>query len=448
MRPQIAVPPPGPASQALLARLGAVESPNITAPEAAIAWARAEGTAVWDADGNQYLDLTAAFGVAVLGHRPAVVQSALQGQMESLVHGMGDVHPSTVKIELLEKLAALAPGDLGVTILGCNGSDAIEAALKTALLRTGKPGVIAFQGGYHGLAGGALAVTSRSDFREPFAAHLPAAVQFVPYPDAYRCPPDLSEPEQLVTDCLAAVAVAMLDLETSGHPCGAVIVEPLLGRGGMVVPPAGFLPGLRDLCSAFGALLIVDEIYTGFGRAGAWFLCGEQEVVPDLLCVGKGMSGGMPVSACIGTPAAMAGWPPSTGEALHTSTFLGHPLSCAAALATLNALEAGDWPAQSLALGEQLGGWLLALKEQHACIGDVRGRGLMWGLDLVRDRAGKTPDGALAQRLMRRLLKSGLITLPCGPAGNVLALTPPLTIAADDLHWATEEIGRALADVV
>lgn len=447
MLPEVVTPPPGPVSRALLARLAAVESPNVTAQQGAICWERAEGCNVWDVDGNRYLDLTAAFAVAALGHRPPNQLQAIAEQSALLVHGMGDVHPSAVKIELLEALARIAPGDLSISILGCNGADAIEAALKTANLRTGKPGVVTFSGGYHGLSYGTLALSGRDDFRAPFARQLSLPVARVPYPDPYRLPPGIADLDQLITDCLAAVAVAMLDLETAGTPCGAVVVEPMQGRGGMIVPPAGFLSGLKDLCSAFGALLIFDEIYTGFGRTGRWFACEHDEVIPDLLCVGKALTGGFPLSACIGTPSAMDAWPVSQGEALHTYTYLGHPLGCAMALAMVRTLEAEDWPGQVAATGAHVAPRLQALATKYAVIGEVRGRGLMWGLDLVADPVSRIPDGTRAHALVAGLLQQGLLTLPCGTAGHVLALSPPFTMSDEEWDWVLVTLDAVLATV-
>lgn len=444
MLPELVTPPPGPLSRALLARLAQVESANMTCQTGAISWERAEGTNVWDADGNRYLDLTAAFAVALLGHRPPSQLAAMEAQSAQLIHGMGDVHPSRVKVELLEALARLAPGDLSVSILGCNGSDAIEAALKTAYLRTGKPGVVAFGGGYHGLSYGTLAINGRDTFRGPFERQLSLPVQLVPYPDPYRMPQDIVDPDQLVADALASVAIAMLDLETSGNPCGAIVVEPIQGRGGIIVPPVGFLSGLKDLCTAFGALLIFDEIYTGFGRTGRWFACEHEGVVPDLLCVGKGLTGGFPMSACIGTPAAMDAWPVSSGEALHTYTYLGHPLGCAMALASIATLESEDWLAQVAKRGAELAPLLEGLVERHACVGEVRGRGLMWGLDLVTDRHTRTPDPIRAHAAIASLLQRGIIALPCGVAGNVLALTPPFTMPLEEWHFAIDALDAVL----
>lgn len=433
--PALATDVPGPASRALTARLQRVESRNVTYvdPDGAfpIFWERASGSNVWDVDGNRYLDLTAAFGVASCGHGHPRVVEALTRQAGRLLHGMGDVHPTAVKVELCERLAALSPGDLGFAVLGSNGSDAVEAALKTAFAYTGRPAVIAFTGGYHGLTGGALDVTSFDRFRRPFEQLLPNRTTFLPFPDPLR-PPLGVDPAQLSDHVLSLVRARIGD--TWRPPVGAVIVEPIQGRGGEVVPPAGFLAGLRELCDGRHTLLIADEIYTGLGRTGALWACDHEGVVPDLLCTGKALSNGMPLSACLGRPAVMDAWPLSMGEAIHTSTFLGHPGACAAALAALDVIEGEALPARAAVLGQRLMGRLRERLSGAPAVADVRGRGLLVGVDLVRDGAPDCP-GAVA--VMLAALRRGVLVLPSGIAGNVVAFSPPLTIdGAQLMHGA------------
>jgi 4-aminobutyrate aminotransferase-like enzyme len=226
---------------------------------------------------------------------------------------------------------------------------------------------------------------------------------------------------------------------------GAVILEPIQGRGGEVVPPPGFLAGVRDLCRERGLVLVADEIYTGFGRTGSWFAAGAEGVVPDLLCVGKALSSGMPISACAGPAGLMDAWPASGGEAIHTSTYLGHPLACAAAIASLDVLEEEKLARRARDVGTR---WLAALgglAEAHACVGDVRGRGLAIGIDLVRDRRTREPDPGLARRVVTGALGEGWLVLAGGPDGNVLSLTPPLVIEEDLLAGASAMLDRVLA---
>lgn len=446
--PHLRAHPPGPASARLAERLARVESRNVTfrSSRFPVFWQRARGSNVWDADGNRYVDLTAGFGVAAVGHAHPRVVAAVREQASTLLHGMGDVHPPEVKVRLLERLAELAPWSDPRGVLGVSGSEAVEIALKTAALATGRPGVLAFTGAYHGLAYGALALTDRAAFRAPFEAQLNPHVLRAPYPHPYRPPEGLTgaAPDELAAAALERVA-ELLD-GPGGARVGAVVVEPLQGRGGEVMPPPGFLGGLASLCRERGLLLVADEIYTGFGRAGSRFASVGEGVVPDLLCVGKALSGGMPISACLAPAEVMDAWPPSPGEAMHTSTFLGHPVACAAALAALEVLEGEDLAARAATVG---GSWreeLAALAARHPAVGDVRGRGLMVGLDLVRDPETREPDPDLGRRVVLGALRRGWIVLPGGPAGNVLSLSPPLTVETALLEASVAMLDEVLTE--
>lgn len=448
--PEIRSPVPGEACRALARRLSQVESRNVTfvGDPFPIFWTRAEGSNVWDADGNRYVDLTAGFGVAAVGHRHPRVEKALRTQASRLVHGMGDVHPPEVKVELLEELAGVAPWPETRSVLGLSGGEAVEIALKTAVLVTGKPGVLCFSGAYHGLSYGALAVTDRAQFRAPFDAQLNPHVVLAEYPHPYR--PSLAlrsgtewpSPEEISR---AALEHAEAALERAGSRVGAVLIEPIQGRGGDVVPPSGYLARLAELCRARGLLLIVDEIYTGFGRAGSWLAAVDEGVTPDLICAGKALSGGMPISACMGPPRVMDAWPESRGEAMHTTTFLGHPLACAAATAAIRALRRSHLPERAQAVGDRWRRSLEALAARHPGVGDVRGRGLMIGLDLVTEHETREPDSDLASRVVAEALRCGWVLLPSGPEGNVISFSPPLTIAEELLEAAGAMLDEVLA---
>jgi 4-aminobutyrate aminotransferase/(S)-3-amino-2-methylpropionate transaminase len=403
---------PGPVSRALALRLARVESRNITKlkPHPPIFWAEARGANVRDVDGNILLDLTAGFGVATAGHANPRVASAIAKQSARLAHGLGDVHPSEVKLELLEKLAAITPGTLSVSILGSAGAEAVEAALKTAVLGTGRTGVLAFEGSYHGLTYGALATTHRPEFREPFTRQLSPGVRFAPFPSARV---DLSN------------AVAQIDTLLDDS-IGAVIVEPIQGRGGIRMPADGFLDALRERCDGRNRMLIFDEIYTGMGRTGRWFACEHWNVVPDVLIVGKGLTGSVPLSAAIGSPEVMAAWPESTGEALHTSTFLGNPIACAAALAQIAQIEELGLIQRARSIGNDI---------QRAL--PTRGLGALQGMPA---RAGRS-----VLPLCDFLLDAGVIALAEGMDAEVLAITPPLVITDRQLAFALEAIDRSLA---
>lgn len=402
----------------LAERLSRVESRNVTSlgPVPPF-WTEAAGGTVLDADGNSYLDFTGAFGVALAGHRHPRVIERIRAQAGRLVHGMGDVHPPAIKVEFLEALAEIMPWSQPRTILGITGSDAIEAALKTAQLATGRTGIFAFEGSYHGTTLGALAATHREHFRRPFAERLADHVRFVPFPASDAAAGDVLDAAGELLEGWGPVKVA------------AVVAEPVQGRAGVRVPPPGFMAALARRARAAGALFIADEVFTGMGRTGDLFACDHEGIRPDLICLGKALGGGMPLSACCGPREVMDAWPPSSGEAIHTSTFLGHPLSCAGGLSFLEVLESEDLPGRARRLGN------LALDRLAADLGagdgvvDVRGRGLMLGVELERGR-GASPAAAVAELARRR----GLIVLPAGRWGEVVELTPPATLTEAELE--------------
>lgn len=430
--PQISVTPPGPRSRDLAARLEAHESRNVTfvSEDSPIFWHEALGANVLDVDGNIYIDFTAGFGVAAAGHRNRRVCDALHSQLDTLAHGLGDVHPPDVKVRLLERLTEVTPPGLDMTILASSGAEAVEAALKTSRLATGRPGVLCFGGAYHGLTYGALAVTDGDYFRKPFEDQLGIPVVRIPFPNPYRPEPEIQAHGAELLQATLDLAAQHLDADRT---LGTIIVEPILGRGGIVVPPDGFLRGLRKLCDERSLLLIFDEVFTGFGRTGRWFACEHERVVPDLLCLGKALTGALPLSACIGRREVMAAWPPSDGEAIHTSTFLGNPLGCAAALAQIDEIESERLVERSDRLGEALIDRLRRLQARCPQIGEVRGRGLFVAVELVRDRASREPDPELARAVTTAALRRGLILLA---GGQTIEITPPLTITDQQFAFA------------
>jgi 4-aminobutyrate aminotransferase-like enzyme len=463
-----------------LALLSQYESRNVTFldPDGSwpIVWDRAQGVHVWDAEGKKYLDLTAAFGVAAAGHANPSVVRAGQQQITRLLHAMGDVHPHALKAQLARELSritferwsgncrsrreeALAntrvregkarlssahlerPGTsqysrsspITAKSIFCNsGFEAVEAALKTAILATGKPGIIAFEGAYHGLGYGALNATHRQHFRSPFQSQLREFGHFVPFPNAYS-------------------HASLTSLETRiqrlfrQKNIGAVLVEPIQVRGGINLPPANFLPLLRQLCSEHNALLILDEIYTGFGRTGKWFACEHSAVIPDLICLGKALTGGFPLSACVGRADLMdSAWPPSTGEAIHTSTFLGHPVGCAMALAQIREIESRKLIQRSLVLGKALLSALTKLASQASNPKlSARGLGLLAGLEFTSPN-GK-PDTESTLRILKAMLHAGFILLPEGEHANILSFTPPLTISKPQIENTVEALRKILS---
>jgi 4-aminobutyrate aminotransferase-like enzyme len=421
-----------------------------------IVWERAKGIHVWDAEGKKHLDLTAAFGVAAAGHANPNVVKAGQKQMAKLLHAMGDVHPHALKAQLARELSRITferwskslnrhtvkslhrqPVQQfnnstihAKTIFSNSGFEAVEAALKTAMLATGKRGVIAFTGAYHGLGYGALNATHRDFFRKPFRSQLRRFGHFAAFP---KNSADLALVESQIRSIFRREKI------------GAILVEPVQARGGCIVPPPEFLSLLRKLCDEFGALLILDEIYTGFGRTGKWFACEHSGVIPDLICLGKALTGGFPLSACVGRADLMdAAWPASTGEAIHTSTFLGHPVGCAMALAQIAEIRRLKLCERSASLGKLLLNELSSIQNSKFKIkNSVRGLGLMVGVEL------RLPDGKpatdAAMQAIKAMLRRGYIMLPEGEQGNVISFTPPLTITKAQLAKAVNELKKVLA---
>jgi 4-aminobutyrate aminotransferase-like enzyme len=438
--PSIEVPPPGPASRALAARLRAVESRNVTwlGERFPVFWSEARGANVRDADANVYLDLTGAFGVSLAGHGDPAVAGAVEAQRARLVHGMGDVHPSEAKVRLLEALAALLPWPRTRSVLASTGSEAVEIALKTAELATGRSGLVAFQGGYHGLTLGALAATAREDFRRPFERRLYGGVTHLPFPVTDDAPEPGTEPWPHVLERLERTLAGGAP---NGDPVGGVLVEPVQARGGVRVMPEAFGHALGDLARRHGALVIADEIFTGLGRCGAVLASERVGLTPDLVCLGKVLGGGLPMSACAGPAEVMDAWPPSPGEALHTSTFLGHPLACAAATAVLEQV-AGGLPARAEALGGRLRAALFDTLEGEPGVGAVRGLGLLLGVALVDDAGG--PLAGAAVRVAESALALGVLVLPAGDQGHVLELTPPACLTDEQERAAVDLLVRAV----
>jgi len=396
--PEIRTAPPGPASVALARRLAEVECPAITGQEPApVFWERALGSNVYDVDGNCYVDLQAGFGVMALGYAHPTLARVMAEQAAELPHAMGDVFPARLKVELLEALERALPGDLGCAILSSSGSDAVESALKTALVATGKPGVVAFEGAYHGLGLGSLDVTHRPHFRAPFAGRLAGRTSFVAFGDVEAA-------RRAARECDA----------------GAILVEPVQGRGGVRPAPIGFLRGLRDLADELGILLIFDEVYSGFGRTGRMLACEHDGVLPDVVTLGKALGAGLPISACAGRPAVMQRWGKSSGEAIHTSTHLGSPLGCAVGIRVLELIQSEGLIERAGTLGERALARLQAGLAGVPGVRDVRGRGLMLGVEL--------DDPERAFGICEAALERGWILLGEGRDGEVISMTPALNV--------------------
>lgn len=423
---------PGPASRRATERLERVECPafgqrrrdreersGATMAPIVLGWG--EGSNLVDVDGNRFVDLVAGFGSVLLGHGDKAVSRAIEAQSGRLLQGLGDVYGSDAKVALLERLSALHPTAGAQVLLAQSGSDAVTAALKTVMLATGRPGVVAFEGAYHGLGYGPLpACGLRESYRAPFAAQLSAHVAFAPYPGS----------EAALDRALSTVEAAL-----RGGEVGAVLVEPVLGRGGCVVPPDTFLPQLCEIAHRHGALVVADEIWTGLGRSGALVRSVALGAPIDVLCLGKGLGGGLSISACIAAPDVMSAWARG-GEVVHTSTHAGAPLTCATALVTLEALRARKLPARAREVGERAMTTLRSDLRDCEAVVDVRGAGLMIGIELRRPELGL--------EAMRGLLESGFVVITGGRHGEVLTLTPALTISEELLVAVGPALRRVL----
>ena len=406
--PRMTTEPPGARSRSLCETLAEVEAPLVNTlidGRPSVVWHEALGSNVVDVDDNRYIDLTAGFGAAGVGHRHPRVVEALRRQSELLVHGLSDVHAHPVRVELAARLSAIAPIADAQVYFAASGADAVEVALKTAVLATGRTGVVAFEPSYHGLTLGALSVSSRPEFRRPFELILRPRIRRLPF------------------GCDASLLDDLLDQSVD---IGAVIFEPIAGREGVLVPPEGWATALGDVCHRRGALLIADEIFTGLGRTGSLFATESEGVEVDLMCCGKALGGGLPIGAVLGKRSIFAAWNQGT-EALHTCTFLANPLSCAAALEVLDILEDESLVQRVRDLGRGVGARLKQWRDFEDVV-DVRGRGLLWGVEL-RCRAA-------ASKIAREALREGVLILPTGREGTVLEICPPLTISEAQIEAA------------
>ena len=443
-----------PKSTALVDDLAAYECAGLTARRSRnaneigverdpIVLQKGEGAILWDADGLPYIDMGACFAVAAYGHSNPELVEAMEAQAKKLMHGMGDVYPTDTKISFLKALATLAPGNLSGALLSQSGAEAVETAMKMAQIATKKSRFIAFESSYHGLSYGALSVTAhQNNFKTPFVQRICQQTTFVPYANCLRCAFGQKK-GQCRFECIQHID-RILSLPSSGSgEVAAVIAEPIQGRGGDVVPPKGWLKALRETCTKHDVLLILDEIYTGFGRTGEMFACDRENVVPDIMCLGKAMTGGFPLSAAIATPEVLSHWPLNTAEAIHTSTFLGNPVGCAVGLKALEILQRDELPKAARQKGEYLLNAFEAIRQKYPqIIAEARGAGLMCALEFADPDLTPRPDIAL--KLVDLLRDRGFILLPSGPWGHVLSVAPPLIIPIECLQSFVEALDESI----
>lgn len=409
---------PGPKTKGYVARDEEAMSPSYTRPFPFV-MDHGQGSIAWDVDGNRYIDFNAGIAVTTTGHSHPEVVTAIQEQAAKFIHMSGTDFYYGVEIELAEKLNSLVPGSQAKRLFFTNsGTEAVEAAIKLARYYTGRPQMIAFLGSFHGRTMGSLALTASKAVQKKGFAPLMPGVTHVPYGYCYRCAYNLEYPA-----CdLACVEFIEFLFQKSLPPeeVAAIFIEPIQGEGGYIVPPPEFHVRLRELADRYDILLVDDEIQTGMGRTGKWFAIEYWGVVPDIVTIAKGIASGMPLGAMVARKELMT-WPPGA----HGTTFGGNPVCCAAALATIKLIEEGLME-NAAKMGQYMLDRARAMEAEHPTIGDVRGKGLLIGIELVEDKESKEPARALRDDLSQRAFKKGLLILGCG--ASTIRFMPALTI--------------------
>jgi 4-aminobutyrate aminotransferase len=397
---------------------------------------KAQGLYLEDDRGRRFMDFTAGLATTNTGHNHPKVVDAIRKQAERVLHG-GFIFYHEPLLDLPEKLARITPPGMDRFFFGNSGAEAVEGAIKLARFVTGRQGILAFSPSFHGRTLGALSLTaSTSRYRHGYLPLVPS-VYHSPYPYCYRCAMG-QRPDACALQCFGALEHLLKHI-VSPKDLACMIFEPVLGEGGYVVPPAPFLRNLRELCDRTGALLILDEVQSGMGRTGRWLACEQFGVAPDILTLAKGIASGLPLSAVVSRAEIMDRWSPGA----HGTTFGGNPLSCAASIATLEVIEEEGLLARAAGVGAYALERLARLKAKHPCIGDVRGLGLMIGVEFVRQ--GREPDPDRLRWLIRSCLEEGLVLLECGAEKNVLRLAPPLVTTQEEMERALDIIEAALA---
>jgi len=445
---EIVVPPPGPRSRAAGKRLRRAEGAAIWGSgDPPIVWARARGSVVEDLDGNRYVDLTSGFGAALLGHAAPDVARAVAAQARRMAQGLGDLHPHASREKLVRTLARLG-GALSRVLLASTGSEAVELALKTAALRTGRRRVVAFEGGYHGQSGAALEVTHFPASPPLTLPGGPPRAIHIPFPSTGRCGVGKECLEGSCDLTCFEEAWERVERECDGpDPPGAVIVEPIQGRAGVIVPPPAFLPRLCVRARERGMLIIYDEILTGAGRTGpfwAWERCGP-EAEPDLLTAGKGIGGGVAIAALLGRPDVMEVWGAhvsGAGEAPYASTYYAHPLACAGALAALRILTGASPRSRAAAsFAADLGG----VVRESGSAATLRGIGSLAGVAFKDGREEIDSGLRRAGRAVAWLREQGILVLPSGLGADVLTMLPAGSLTDAQRALAFDRLRSALA---
>jgi 4-aminobutyrate aminotransferase len=398
---------------------------------------RAEGCSVFDLDGREFLDFTCGIGVTNTGHCHPWVVEAIREQAGLLLHGQANIILHRPLLELVRALLPIVPPGIDGFFFSNSGAEAVEGALKLARHATGRSNVIVFQGSFHGRTSSTMALTTSKTVYRAGYQPLPAGVFVAPYPYAYR----YGWNEEQVTDWCLEELDFMLLTQTAPHETAAILIEPVLGEGGYVAPPARFMRELRALCDRHGMLLIADEIQSGFGRTGRWFACEHFDLRPDIMTVAKGLASGLPLSGVFSRLELMQKWVPGS----HGGTYGGNAVAAAAAVATIRAIQSEKMLENARARGAQLVEGLRGLQKQYPVIGDVRGLGLMIGAEFRTPE--RKPDKATAKNVAHGCLDRGLMLLTCGPWDNTIRWIPPLVVKEDQIDQALDIFEASLMEV-
>jgi 4-aminobutyrate aminotransferase len=438
--PIISMPLPGPEAKKILALDKQYVSPSYTRDYPLVA-KRGRGAIVEDVDGNYFLDFAAGIAVVSTGHCHPEIVKTIHRQSETLIHMSGTDFYYPLLAELGEKLSQVAPGNFAKKVaFGNSGAEAIEAALKIARYATKRHRFIAFLGSFHGRTMGALSLTaSKAAQRRGFGDLVPGVVH-VAYPNPYRCPQGHKPDECKCGDvCIDTIERQLFKTILPPDEVAGIVVEPIQGEGGYVIPPKGFLGKLRQLCDRHGILLIFDEVQSGMGRTGKMWACDHEGVAPDIMVSAKGIASGLPLGVTIAR-AELMNW----GPGAHASTFGGNPVACAAALETIRLLQE-KYIANSATIGEHILKRIADWPKKHKFVGDVRGRGLMIGIELVKDQGTREPNGDGRNQVIERAFELGLLVLGCGE--STVRLMPPLVIDREQADCAVDILDRCITEL-
>lgn len=403
-------------------------------------WARGEGHRLYDTDGKAYLDFANGIAVSVLGHRHPAVTAAIHAQVDQLIAPCAAMGYAESTVRHAKLLAEFLPESLDSIFFMNSGSEAIEAAIKLARRVTGRPGIIAFRGGFHGRTLGAASITSSNvNYRLGYEPLLPG-VYFSPFPSVYR---DFAGDEERAVEVSLKHLHELLGTTIPPSAVAAMILEPMQGEGGYIPAPPAFLRALRAICDEHGILLVADEVQAGFGRTGKMWAFEHAGIVPDVVCMAKAIANGLPLSAIASSKALQERW----GRSAHGTTFGGNPVSCAAGIAVLETIRAERLVENSAVRGTQLMAGLRAIAANDPRIGDVRGLGLMIGVEFVRDRVTREPDGELCETVIQSCADAGLLVISCGIEHNVIRWIAPLNVTSAEIDEALGIFGRVLRSV-